>query len=87
MKKHTEQGEEGMSVKELIKKKIDMLPENLLEKIYDFIQFLKAKKERAQLVKPLPASPTSSFKKVWDNAEDAIYDNLQGENDNAKVKE
>lgn len=32
-----------MSVKEMIKNEIDKLPENLLNKVFDFIQFLENK--------------------------------------------
>lgn len=63
-----------MSVKELIIKKIDMFPENLLEEIYDFIQFLKTKRERTLLTKSSQELSTTSFQKVWDNDEDAGYD-------------
>jgi hypothetical protein len=65
-----------MPVKELIKEKIDMLPENLLEEVFDFIQFLKTKRERTLLTKSSQELSTTSFQKVWDNAEDVIYDSL-----------
>ncbi len=40
-----------MSVKELIKHEIEKLPENLLQEVLDFIQFLEIKKEKMLLVK------------------------------------
>jgi hypothetical protein len=55
-------------------KKIDMLPENLLEEIYDFIQFLKTKREKTLLTKSSQELSATSFQKVWDNDEDAGYD-------------
>ena len=65
-----------MSVKEIIKKEIDNLPENLLTEVFDFIQFLESKSERTLLMKASQELSTTSFKKIWDNEEDAIYDKL-----------
>ena len=42
-----------MSVKEMIKKEIDKLPENLLPEVFDFIQFLESKRERIMTAKSL----------------------------------
>ncbi len=36
-----------MSVKDIIKNEIDKLPENLLQEVFDFIQFLESKRERS----------------------------------------
>ena len=65
-----------MSVKELIKNEVDRLPENLLAEVYDFMQFLEVKKERNLLAKASQEMSAPSFQKVWDNEEDAVYDNL-----------
>jgi hypothetical protein len=65
-----------MSVKELIKNEVDRLPENLLAEVYDFMQFLEVKKERNFLAKASQEMSAPSFQKVWDNEEDAVYDNL-----------
>jgi hypothetical protein len=65
-----------MSVKEMIKNEIDKLPENLLNEVFDFIQFLESKREKAVLIKAYQELSISSFKKIWDNEEDAIYDSL-----------
>ncbi len=65
-----------MSVKELIKSEIEKLPENLLEEVFDFIQFLEIKEEKTLLVKAAQELSRSSFKKIWDNEEDAVYDSL-----------
>jgi len=65
-----------MSVKEMIKKEIDKLPENLLPEVFDFIQFLESKRERIMTAKASQDSSAASFQKIWDNEEDAIYDNL-----------
>jgi hypothetical protein len=65
-----------MSVKELIINEIDRLPENVLVEVYDFIQFLEVKKRRNLLAKASQELSAPSFQKIWDNEEDAVYDNL-----------
>lgn len=65
-----------MSVKELIKKEIDKLPENMLAEVYDFVRFLETKKERELLIRGSQKLSESSFEKVWDNEEDTVYDRL-----------
>ena len=65
-----------MLVKELIKKEIDKLPEDILAEVFDFIQFLESKRERNLFVRSSQELSTKSFKRVWDNEEDAIYDTL-----------
>jgi hypothetical protein len=65
-----------MLVKELIKKEIDKLPEDILAEVFDFIQFLESKGEKNLLVRSCQELSTKSFKRVWDNEEDAIYDTL-----------
>ena len=63
--------------KELIKREIDKLPDDLLGEILDFIQFLETKKERDQLAKSFQALSGGSFQRIWDNEEDAVYDTVQ----------
>jgi hypothetical protein len=65
-----------MSVKELIKNEVDRLPENVLVEVYDFMQFLEVKKERNLLARASQELSAPSFQKIWDNEEDAAYDNL-----------
>ena len=62
--------------KEVIKKELDKLPEDILAEVFDFIQFLETKRERNLLVRSSQELSTKSFKRVWDNEEDAIYDTL-----------
>ena len=62
--------------KELIKKEIDGLPEDILAEVFDFIQFLESKRERNLLVRSSEELSTKSFQRIWDNEEDAIYDTL-----------
>ena len=65
-----------MSVKEMIKKEVDKLPEELVAEVYDFIMFLESKDEKAMLTKAAQSLSASSFQKIWDNKEDAVYDSL-----------
>jgi hypothetical protein len=65
-----------MSVKDLIKNEIDKLPENLLEEVFDFIRFLEIKREKILLTRASQKLSITSFEKVWDNEEDAVYDSL-----------
>jgi hypothetical protein len=65
-----------MLVKELIKKEIDKLPEDILAEVFDFIQFLESKRERNLLVRSSQELSTKSFQRIWDNEEDAIYATL-----------
>ncbi|GJQ59024.1 MAG: DUF2281 domain-containing protein [Candidatus Scalindua sp. AMX11] len=65
-----------MTVKEMIKKEIDKLPESMLIEIYDFVRFLETKKERELLTKASQKMSETSFEKIWDNEEDSAYDKL-----------
>jgi hypothetical protein len=65
-----------MSVKEMIKQEIDNLPESILSEVLDFIKFLEVKREKSFLAKTSQDLSTGSFKKIWDNEEDAVYDSL-----------
>ena len=63
--------------KELIKKEIDKLPEDILAEVLDFIQFLETKRERVLLARISQEMSTGSFQRIWDNEEDAVYDTIQ----------
>jgi DNA replication initiation complex subunit (GINS family) len=62
--------------KELIKKEIDKLPEDILAEVFDFIRYLESKRERDLLVKSSQKLSTTSFQRIWDNEEDAVYDKV-----------
>jgi len=62
--------------KELIKKEIDKLPEDVLGEVLDFIQFLEAKKEKDLLVRGSQDLSAGSFQRIWDNEEDSVYDTV-----------
>ena len=65
-----------MSVKELIKKEVDNLSEDLAEEVYDFVKFLESRREKNLFAEFSQNLSTKSFRKIWDNEEDAVYDNL-----------
>ena len=65
-----------MSVREMIKDEIDKIPDDILPEILDFIQFLELKKEKVMLAKACQNLSNRSFDKIWDNDEDAVYDEL-----------
>ena len=62
--------------KELIKKEIDKLPEDVLAEVFDFIQFLESKRKRDLFVRSSQELSTTSFQRIWDNDEDAAYDTI-----------
>lgn len=65
-----------MSVKEMINREIEKLPENMLIEVYDFVRFLEIKKERETYVRTSQELSKPSFEKIWGNEEDSVYDNL-----------
>ena len=65
-----------MTVKDIIKKEVDRLPEHALAEVLDFIQFLELKVEKGAFVKASQKLSERSFEKIWNNEEDAVYDNL-----------
>ena len=52
-----------MTKKELLKNEIDKIPENLLDEVIDFVQFLKTKKIKENL--EITIASESSLSKDW----------------------
>jgi len=65
-----------MSVKDLIKNEVDRLPESVLIQVYEFIQALEARNDSDDHVKSSMEQSAASFQRIWDNDDDAAYDNL-----------
>lgn len=63
-----------MLSEELIEK-ISSLPPERLAEVEDFVDFITQRDERG-LVKAATKLSEHSFKQVWDNEEDAVYDRL-----------
>jgi hypothetical protein len=52
------------------------LPPDKLAEIEDFIDFLQQRELDRQLVEAAAQTSEESFREVWDNPDDADYDNL-----------
>ncbi len=50
-------------------------PERLLE-VEDFVDFLRLREQDERLVQAAEKLSEAKFKSVWDNPEDAVYDQL-----------
>ena len=54
-----------------------LLPPEKIKEVIDFANFLKEKKQtKKERIKAAQKLSEKSFAKVWDNDEDAAYDNL-----------
>lgn len=56
--------------------KIRALPADKIAEVEDFVEFLQQKTEAAQLSSAVSRIAQPAFKKVWDNPDDADYDQL-----------
>ncbi len=65
-----------MTIKEMIKKEIDKLPEDILVEVFDLVRSQKQKKESELLTQTSQKMLEISFEKIWDNEEDCVYDKL-----------
>jgi ABC-type glycerol-3-phosphate transport system substrate-binding protein len=64
-----------MQIKENLIEKINILPPQKQAEVEDFVDFLTQKEEQ-KLVQTAMRMSEKSFEKVWDNEEDAVYDEL-----------
>jgi hypothetical protein len=65
-----------LSVKEMLYREIDKLPDSLAPDIMDYIMFLENKMEKSELTQQVRTLSEESFSKIWDNEEDSIYDTI-----------
>jgi len=56
--------------------KIRRLPPEKIAVVDDFVEFLRYRDEMDNLVKAAGKISEKSFRQIWDNPEDAEYDNL-----------
>lgn len=61
---------------QLLFNKIQRLPPDKVAVVDDFVDFLKSRSQEDTLVKAAGKLSEQSFQKIWDNPEDAEYDNL-----------
>ena len=57
--------------------KIRELPEDQLAEVIDFVDVLREHREDRRLVQEAMQLSRSALTKVWDNPEDAVYDDLK----------
>jgi len=57
-------------------KKIRSLPADKAAEVEDFVDFLSRREEHRRLVRAAAELSGDVFHRVWDNADDAIYDQL-----------
>jgi hypothetical protein len=60
----------------LILEKIRMLPPDKVAEVADFVDFISQKDQDRQLLQAAGKLAEDTFKKVWDNSEDDVYDRL-----------
>jgi hypothetical protein len=63
-----------MSLAELVYEQVKALPEPLAREVLDFVAFLRERRDREDW-RDLMSAQASSLAPVWDNAEDAVWDN------------
>jgi hypothetical protein len=61
--------------KDLIEKIRCLAPERLIE-VEDFVDFLRLRSENRKLARAAARLSEDAFRKVWDNPEDSVYDQL-----------
>lgn len=62
-------------IRELVDK-LETLPPERIAEIEDFIDFIKQRDQDRQLTRAAAKTAERSFAKVWDNPDDAVYDQL-----------
>jgi len=65
--------EKRMNTKSLIDK-IEALPADRIAEIEDFVDFIRAREEARTLRRAFAAASEPAFARVWNNAQDSIYD-------------
>ncbi len=56
--------------------KLEALPPERLAEVEDFIDFLRERDQDGRLRRNCAQASEAAFAKVWDNGEDAVYDEL-----------
>ena len=56
--------------------KIRRLPPDKAAEVEDFVDFLSRREEYCQLVQTAARVSEDAFNRVWDNPDDAVYDQL-----------
>ncbi len=56
--------------------KLKALPPERVAEVEDFVDFLRTRGDAQQLTRAAAKAAEPTFKKIWDNADDAAYDRL-----------
>ncbi len=56
--------------------KLKSLPQERLDEVEDFVDFLKQRGRDRQLTRAATQASEQSFSSVWDNSDDSVYDQL-----------
>ena len=67
--------DQQIQIKQMLHK-LQLLPPERLATVEDFIDFLYQKNRECELTQAASMTAEASFNRVWDNPEDADYDNL-----------
>ena len=57
-------------------RKIRSLPADMAAEVEDFVDFLSRREEHRRLARAAAKLSEDAFQRVWDNPEDAVYDQL-----------
>ncbi len=60
-------------LRQLLEKIEDLPPERVAE-VEDFVDFLKSREREREALRMSQRASETVFRKIWDNADDAIYD-------------
>ncbi len=56
--------------------KLESLPQERLDEVEDFVDFLKQRGRDHQLTRAATQAAEQSFSSIWDNSDDSVYDQL-----------
>jgi hypothetical protein len=61
---------------QILIEKIQILPPEKIAEVEAFVDFLQQRSERQRLTQTATKLSEVSFQKIWDNPDDAVYDEL-----------
>ena len=64
------------ATEQVLIEKIRQLPPQRLAEVEDFVDFLRTRVDEQRLTQAAARTSEASFAAVWDNDEDAVYDQL-----------
>ena len=66
----------GSHQKRTLIEKLDQLPPERVAEVEDFVDFLRSRDQDRSLTQTAAKASETSFRQVWDNTDDAAYDQL-----------